>query len=74
VTAGFRFYASACDRTQPSKGPLSRIPQAGVRGPLYAWPTWETPSYKTEPKAGVGRIGAAFHALPDRPQGAQRAR
>jgi hypothetical protein len=72
-TAGFRFYVSACDRAHPSKGPFSRIPQGGVRGPLYAWPTWETPSYKTEPKAGVGRIGAAFRALPDRP-GADRAR
>ena len=67
ATEGFRIYALASDPTHPRRGPRSRIPEAGVAAPLFVWQTWETPRFKTEPKAGVGAIQTALDAIPDRP-------
>jgi hypothetical protein len=66
ATDGFRIYASVFDPSRPKRDPPSRIPAAGVRAPLFAWAPWEAPTRRMEPKAGTGRIRAAFHALPDR--------
>ena len=64
-TGGFRIYAFAVDPSEPSRGPISRLPAAGVRAPLYTWSTWETPRYRTEPKRGIDRVRATLRAIPD---------
>jgi hypothetical protein len=66
TTDGFRIYAFAIDPTHPKRGPLSRLPGAGAAAPPFAWRPWEAPRYRTEPKAGLARVRAAFGALPDR--------
>jgi len=65
VTDGFRFYAFAIDPSHPKRGPLARLPGAGVAATPYAWAPWEVPTYRTEPKGGAGRIRAAFDAIPE---------
>jgi hypothetical protein len=65
ATEGFRIYAFAIDRRRPEKPPVSRIPGADATAPLYSWEGWETPKYRMQPKAGIGRIREAFAALPD---------
>jgi hypothetical protein len=77
TTDGFRIYAFAIDPSHPKRGPLSRLPGAGATPPLFTWIPWEVPRYRTEPKAGLDRVRAAFRALPDRivpPAGAHDAR
>jgi hypothetical protein len=64
---GFRIYAFAFDPSRSKRGPLSRLPAAGVIAPLYAWAPWDEPKSRTEPKAGFETIRATLHALPDRP-------
>jgi hypothetical protein len=66
ATPGFRIYAFVVDPERPKRSPLSRLPAAGVKAPLYSWEPWETPRYRMEPKAGTPRIRAAFNALSDR--------
>ncbi len=66
ATDGFRIYAFALDPSSPARKPLSRIPAAGAKAPLYVWAPWDEPSYRVEPKAGADRIRAALLALPDR--------
>jgi tetratricopeptide (TPR) repeat protein len=66
TTDGFRVYAFAVDPADPGRSPLSRLPAAGARAPLYTWKTWEVPSWRTEPKEGAGRIRDAMNAIPDR--------
>jgi hypothetical protein len=65
ATEGFRIYAFAIDNEHPKRGPLSRLPAAGATAPLITWDRWDAPHFRTEPKAGVARIRAAFDALPD---------
>ncbi|HEX4824604.1 MAG TPA: hypothetical protein VFV19_09830 [Candidatus Polarisedimenticolaceae bacterium] len=56
VTDGFRFYAFA-DK--------SRLPAEGVKAPLYTWPTWDVPKYRTRRKAGLDALREAWKAIPD---------
>jgi len=65
VSEGFRIYAFTIDPSHPKRDPLARLPATGVTAPLYAWAPWEAPTYRMEPKAGAGRIRAAFDAIPD---------
>ncbi len=65
-TPGFRIYAMTVDPGHPERPPQSRIPAKGVRAPLYSWPGWEVPRYRTEAKAGVPKVRAAFDAISDR--------
>jgi hypothetical protein len=65
-TEGIRVYAFTVDRRHPDRRPLSRLPAAGFKAPLYAWEPWDTPRYVMEPKAGAARIREAYDALPDR--------
>ncbi len=69
TTAGLRVYAFAIDPSHPDNPPMSRLPAAGLRAPLYAWAPWEVPRYRTEPKAGLARIRAALDAIADRAGG-----
>jgi hypothetical protein len=66
ITPGFRVYVLAVDPSRADRKPLSRLPAAGETAPLFTWPAWEAPRYRTEPKAGVDRLRAAFGAIPDR--------
>jgi hypothetical protein len=66
ATEGFRIYVFTADPSHPKRAPLSRLPAAGVKAPLYAWAPWDMPKSRTEPKAGVDRIRTALRALPDR--------
>ena len=59
ITDGFRIYAFAFDPGRPSAPPASRLPERG-EATLYAWPTWEVPSYRTEPKRGIDAVRRAF--------------
>ena len=60
ATEGFRFYAFA-----EGPGGASRLPAEGIKAPLYTWPTWEEPRYRTRPKAGWGALRDAWKAIPD---------
>lgn len=66
-TPGFRIYAFAVDPRTPEKPPVSSLPAAGTEAPLYAWNTWETPRYRTEPKWGLSAIRAAMHGIAGEP-------
>jgi hypothetical protein len=59
ITDGFRIYAFAFDPRDPDAPPQSRLPREG-EATLYAWPTWEIPSYRTEPKGGTEAVRRAF--------------
>jgi hypothetical protein len=64
-TEGFRIYAFALDPGEPRRAPVSRLPASG-EARLFTWPSWEVPSYRTEPKRGFEAIRRAFRAIPDR--------
>jgi tetratricopeptide (TPR) repeat protein len=66
TTDGFRVYAFAVDPSDPGRPPLSRLPAAGAKAPLYAWKTWDVPGSRTEPKQGTARIREAMNAIRDR--------
>ena len=60
ATDGFRFYAFA----HGPKGE-SRLPAEGTKAPLYTWPTWDEPKYRTRPKAGLDALREAWKTIPD---------
>jgi hypothetical protein len=66
ATDGFRIYAFVLDPRRPGRKPYSRLPASDTIAPIYAWGTWETPRYRTEPKHGVAAIRDALNAIPDR--------
>jgi hypothetical protein len=59
VTDGFRIYAFALDPRDPSAPPVSRFPSGGP-APLFTWPGWEVPAYRTETKRGIDAVRRAF--------------
>ena len=67
-TEGVRLYAFAVDARRPGAPPLDRLPREGEAAPLWGWPTWESPRFALEPKAGVPAIRAAMQDIPDVPR------
>jgi len=70
VTDGFRIYAVAYDAgtrkvldTLPERGPDGRL--AATASSLYAWKTWEQPTFHTRPKRSYDIVRKCFLALPD---------
>jgi hypothetical protein len=66
ATDGFRLYAFSIDPAHPERKPLASLPRTEAPAPLYAWPTWETPRFRTMPKRGIDKLRAGWQALPDR--------
>lgn len=59
VTEGFRIYAFAIDPREPESPPVSRLPETGA-APLYTWPKWDAPEYRSERKAGFDAVRRGF--------------
>ncbi|MET0555281.1 MAG: tetratricopeptide repeat protein [Vicinamibacteria bacterium] len=77
-TEGLRF-AVAAFRAAPGAALVAAgkavdvLPATGVEGmvnglPLYAWPTWEEPTFHTYPKLSFEIVGKTLRQMPDAPR------